>query len=258
MNRIIGRTVLITGATSGIGEACARAFASFGARLVLCARRQERLVSLMESLVGEEGVDVRVRVLDVRGRTEIEAWVEDLKDEDFMPDVLVNNAGLARGIGPLFEGEVEDWEEMIDTNLKGLLYMTRAFVPHMVERNRGHVVNIGSIAGRWVYPNGAVYCATKFGVKALSEGLNMDLVGTGVRVSSVDPGMVQTEFSEVRFRGDAERAAKVYENVRPLTAMDVADVVCWVVNAPEHVDLFEVVLMPTAQRHPFVLHREEA
>lgn len=257
MNRIIGRTVLVTGATSGIGEACARAFASFGARLVLCGRREERLTALMKSLIEQEGSEVHARVLDVADRAAVEAWATDLADHDFLPDVLVNNAGLARGLATVQESTVEDWEEMIDTNLKGLLYVTRTFLPHMVERDRGHVVNIGSIAGHWTYPKGAVYCATKYGVRAISEGMNLDLVGTRVRVSSVDPGMVETEFSEVRFHGDHERARKVYQGVEPLTAADVADVVCWVVNAPEHMNLFNVVLMPTAQRSPFVLHREE-
>jgi serine 3-dehydrogenase len=259
MNRILGRTVLVTGATSGIGEACARAFASFGARLVICGRREERLTSLMESLIQEHGVEVRARVLDVGDRPAVEAWATDLMDDDFMPDVLVNNAGLARGLSTVQESDVQDWEEMIDTNLKGLLYVTRTFLPEMVRQDKGHVVNIGSIAGRWTYPKGAVYCATKFGVRSLTEGISLDLVGTHVRVSSVDPGMVETEFSEVRFRGDDARAEKVYQGVEnPLTGADVADVVCWVVNAPEHVDIFNVVVMPTAQRHPMVLHREES
>jgi len=257
MNRIIGRTVLITGATSGIGEACARAFASFGARLVLCARRQDRLLALMESIIREEGVEVRTRTLDVTDRAGLAEWVEELSAENFLPDVLVNNAGLARGLGTVQEGVVEDWDEMIDTNMKGLLYVTRAFLPDMVAHDRGHVVNIGSVAGHWTYPKGAVYCATKAGVRAFTEGLNMDLVGTRVRVSSVDPGMTQTEFSEVRFHGDGERAEQVYDGVKPLTPGDVADLVCWVVNAPEHVNVFDVVVMPTAQRSPFVLHREK-
>ena len=257
MNRIEGRTVMVTGATSGIGQACARAFASFGARLVLCGRREERLLATVQELVEVHGVQVSATVLDVTDRAAVEGWAEELEREGFMPDVLVNNAGLARGLDRLFEGDVQDWEEMIDANLKGLLYVTRTFVPHMVKQNRGHVVNIGSIAGRWTYPKGAVYCATKYGVVALSEGLNMDLAGTRVRVSSVDPGMVETEFSEVRFHGDTERAQKVYEGVQPLTPEDIADIVCWVVNAPEHVDIFNVVIMPTAQRHPFVLHRQE-
>jgi serine 3-dehydrogenase len=259
MNRIVGRTVMVTGATSGIGEACARAFASFGARVVICGRREERVSALMETLIKEHGVEVRARVLDVADRQAVQGWAEDLKDEDFMPDVLVNNAGLARGLDSIHNGALEDWEEMIDANVNGLLYVTRAFLPDMIEKNRGHVVNIGSIAGRWTYPKGAVYCATKAAVASISEGLNMDLVGTQVRVSSVDPGMVQTEFANVRFRGDTARAEKVYQGVqKPLTGADVADIVCWVVNAPEHVDIFNVVVMPTAQRSPFVLHREQA
>jgi serine 3-dehydrogenase len=258
VNRITGRTVLITGATAGIGEACARAFASLGARLAICGRREDRLSDLTKALTKEHGADVRPRVLDVRDRAAVEAWAEDLKNQDFMPEVIVNNAGLARGLANVQEGDVEDWEEMVDANINGMLYVTRAFLPDMVARNRGHVVNIGSIAGRWTYPKGAVYCATKAAVASFSEGLNMDLVGTRVRVSSVDPGMVQTEFSEVRFHGDTERAAKVYQGVhKPMTGDDVAEIVTFVVNAPEHVDIFNVVAMPTAQRNPFVLHREQ-
>jgi NADP-dependent 3-hydroxy acid dehydrogenase YdfG len=258
VNRINGRTVLITGATAGIGEACARAFASRGARLAICGRREDRLSDLTEALTKEHGVDVRPRVLDVRDRAAVEAWAEELKNQDFMPDVIVNNAGLARGLANVQDADVEDWEEMVDANINGMLYVTRAFLPDMVAKNRGHVVNIGSIAGRWTYPKGAVYCATKAAVASFSEGLNMDLVGTRVRVSSVDPGMVQTEFSEVRFHGDHERAAKVYQGVHePMTGDDVAEIVTFVVNAPEHVDIFNVIAMPTAQRNPFVLHREQ-
>ena len=258
VNRINGRTVLITGATAGIGEACARAFASHGARLAICGRREDRLADLTKEITKEHGVDVRPRVLDVRDRTAVGAWAEDLKNQDFMPDVIVNNAGLARGLANVQDADVDDWEEMVDANINGMLYVTRAFLPDMVAKNRGHVVNIGSIAGRWTYPKGAVYCATKAAVASFSEGLNKDLVGTRVRVSSVDPGMVQTEFSEVRFKGDPERAAKVYQGVHmPMTGDDVAEIVTFVVNAPEHVDIFNVVAMPTAQRNPFVLHREQ-
>jgi serine 3-dehydrogenase len=249
---------MVTGATSGIGEACARTFASHGARLVLCGRREERLVELMEELIKAHGVKVKIRSLDVADRAAVEEWAKDLADEDFMPDVLVNNAGLARGLATVHEGSFEDWEEMIDTNVTGLLYVTRTFVPHMVKQNKGHVVNIGSIAGRWVYPKGAVYCATKSAVESITEGLNIDLVGTKVRVTTVDPGMTRTEFSAVRFHGDNERAAKVYQGVpEPLTGDDVADIIFYVVNAPEHVNVFQVVVMPTAQRNPFVLHREQ-
>jgi len=258
MNRIKGRTVLVTGATAGIGEACARRFAAEGARLVLLGRRRERLEALAAAVRDAHGAEVRLAALDVRDREAIEAFRDELAEADFLPDVIVNNAGKARGLDPVHEGDPDDWEEMIDTNLKGLLWVTRAFLPAMVEANRGHVVNIGSSAGRWTYPNGNVYAATKFGVKALSEGMNIDMLGTRVRVSSVDPGLVETEFSEVRFHGDAERARTVYEGYEPLRAEDVADAVAYVVNAPEHVDVFNLVLLPTDQRHSMLVHRDNA
>lgn len=256
MNRIIGRTVLVSGATAGIGRACARALAAQGARLVILGRREERLFELAETLMKEHEVEVQARTLDVRDRAAADELREDLADLDFEPDVLINNAGKARGFDRLHEGDPDDWDEMIDTNMKGLLYLTRAFLPRMVENNKGHVVNIGSTAGRWTYPKGNVYASTKFAVKALTEGMNIDLAGTRVRVSSVDPGLVETEFSEVRFHGDAERAAEVYEGYTPLTPEDIADVVVYVVNAPEHVDIFNVVVMPTDQRHSMVVHKE--
>lgn len=258
MNRILDRTVLVTGATAGIGEACARAFAAQGARLVLIGRRQERLESIRSELVEEHGVPVYTHALDVRDRQAVEILRETLADADRMPEVLINNAGKARGLDPLHEGDLDDWDEMIDTNVKGLLYMSRAFLPDMVRRNRGHVVNIGSVAGRWTYPRGNVYAGTKFCVKAISEGMNMDLVGTRVRVSSVDPGLVETEFSKVRFHGDEDRAEGVYRGYTPLHPDDVADAVVYVVNAPEHVDIFNLVIMPTDQRHSMVVHREES
>ncbi len=257
MNRILDRTVLITGATSGIGAACARAFAAQGARLILVGRREERLQAFRQALVDEHGKPVYTHALDVRDRAAVEVLRDTLSDADRMPEVLVNNAGKALGLDPLHAGDPDDWDEMIDTNLKGLLYVSRAFMPEMVRRNRGHVINIGSTAGRWSYPGGNVYAATKFGVRALSEGMNMDLVGTRVRVSSVDPGLVETEFSKVRFHGDDARAAKVYEGYTPLTPDDVADAVVYVANAPEHVDIFNLVIMPTDQRHSMVVHREE-
>jgi serine 3-dehydrogenase len=258
MNRIKGRTVLVTGATAGIGEACARRFASEGARVVMIGRRTERLESLAGELRANHGSEVRTAALDVRDRAAIESLRDALAGEGFLPDVLVNNAGKARGLDPIHEGDPDDWDEMIDTNLKGLLWVTRAFLPAMVEADRGHVINIGSSAGRWTYPKGNVYAATKFGVKALTEGINIDLLGTRVRVSSVDPGLVETEFSEVRFHGDTDRARTVYEGYRPLRAEDVADAVAYVVNAPEHVDVFNLVLLPTDQRHSMLVHRDDA
>ena len=255
MNRIEGKTAIVTGATSGIGESCARLFAERGANLILLARREERLNALRDEL-SATGVDVELRVHDVRDRFLATALAEDLKERGIIPDILLNNAGLSRGLGTVFEGDIEDWEEMIDTNVKGLLYMTRAILPLMVEQDRGHVINIGSIAGRWVYPAGNVYNATKFAVHALNEAMSIDLVGTNVRVSSIDPGAVETEFSLVRFRGDEEKAEKIYEGYTPLTPEDVADAVCYVANAPPHVDVLQLVMMCTAQRSATVFHKE--
>lgn len=257
MNRIEGRTALVTGASAGIGEACARALAARKVDLVLAARRLERLERLAAELEEAHGSAVRVEALDVRDRDAVNRLVEALREDDALPDILVNNAGLSRGLDPLHEGDPEGWDEMIDTNVKGLLNVSRAVLPHMVARNSGHVVNIGSIAGRQVYPSGNVYNATKFAVKALNEAMNVDLVGTKVRVSSVDPGLVETEFSEVRFYGDEERAEKVYRGYTPLTPADIADAVCYVVSAPAHVNVLEMVILPTDQRNSYVLHREE-
>jgi len=256
MNRLIGKRVLITGASAGIGEACARAFAAQGALVVLTARRADRVQDLARELTGTHGVDARAFRLDVTDRGAVADLVKELEDQDLIPDILINNAGKAKGLDKLHEADIDDWEDMIDTNVKGLLYVSRAILPHMVARNAGHVIQIGSIAGRWVYPRGAVYNATKFAVWALNEGMNMDLLGTRVRVSSVDPGLTETEFSEVRFHGDTERAMTVYRNTTPLTADDIADAVVYVANTPEHVDVINLVLMPTDQRHAMLLHRE--
>ncbi len=255
-NRIRGRTVLITGATAGIGRACAHAFATLGARLVLTGRRSARLEALASELRDSYGIEVHAATLDVRDRDAVGTLKNSLDAAGFAPDVLINNAGKALGFDPVQQGDPDDWDEMFDTNVKGLLYVTRAFLPDMVAKNRGHIVNIGSIAGQWVYPNGNVYCGTKYAVRALTEGINMDLVGTRVRVSSVDPGLVETEFSEVRFHGDAERAETVYQGYTPLSPEDVADAVVYVVNAPEHVDVFTLVIMPTDQRHAMIVHKE--
>ena len=209
MNRLAGKCVLITGASAGIGEACAKAFAESGANLLLSARRIERVQKLAEHLSEKHDIQVHTSRLDVTDSSAVASYVDEIADESLVPDILINNAGKAVGLDLLHEGLLDDWEDMIDTNIKGLLYMSRAVIPLMVARNSGHVINIGSIAGRWVYPKGAVYNATKFAVWALNEGMNIDLVGTKVRVSSVDPGMTETEFSEVRFHGDREQANKV-------------------------------------------------
>jgi len=256
MNRLTGKRVLITGASAGIGEACARFFAAQGAHLLLSARRLERVQSLADSLTSDHGVETHAHALDVTDRDAVRAYVDGLTAEGLFVDILINNAGKAKGLDKLQDGDLDHWDEMIDTNVKGLLYMTRAVLPHMVERDSGHVINIGSIAGRWVYPKGAVYNATKFAVKALSEAMNIDLLGTKIRVSSVDPGLAETEFSEVRFDGDTERAASVYSDTVPLTAEDIADAVLYVANAPAHVDIFNLVMMPTVQRYPGYMDRK--
>lgn len=247
---------LVTGASSGIGLECARRLAADGRDLVLAARRVGRLEDLRAELESDHDVDVRVGGLDVRDRSAVRAFVDGLRDEGRSPEILVNNAGLAAGKAPLHEGSFEDWDRMIDTNLKGLLNVTRFVLPLMVRRDRGHVVNLGSIAGHTVYPGGNVYNATKFGVRALNQAMNVDLEGTRVRVSCISPGAVETEFSRVRFHGDEERASEVYEGYRPLGPEDVADAVAYVVNAPPHVSVHEMVIMPTAQRSPYVLDRE--
>jgi serine 3-dehydrogenase len=251
-----GRSVLITGASSGIGAACARRLAEAGAGVALWARREDRLEELAAELEAENGITVSVAEVDVRDRDRVERAAAGLVADLGVPDVLINNAGLASGFATVQEGDYEDWDRMIDTNLKGLLNVTRSILPGMVERGTGHVINIGSTAGHWVYPKGNVYNATKFAVKALTEAMNLDVAGTAIRVSSVDPGFVHTEFSDVRFHGDSERAHAVYDGFQPLSADDVADVVHFMVSRPPHVNLFDVILVPTAQRNPFVVDRE--
>jgi 3-hydroxy acid dehydrogenase/malonic semialdehyde reductase len=253
MNRIKGKLILITGASAGIGEACARRFATEGASLALWARRKDRLERLGAEL--RQGGGVHLAQVDVRDRAAVNRATERLVAAGDVPDVLINNAGLASGLAKIHEGDQEDWDRMIDTNLKGLLNVTRAILPHMVARRRGHVVNLGSTAGHVTYPMGNVYSATKFGVRALTEAMNLDVSGTPIRVSSVDPGFVETEFSEVRFRGDKERAKAVYKGFKPLTADDVADAIAYVVNLPEHVNILDLIIMPTAQRNIYVVDR---
>jgi 3-hydroxy acid dehydrogenase / malonic semialdehyde reductase len=251
------KTILITGASSGIGAACARLFAREGARLILLARRQERLIDLVNESIAS-GID-RANLLavtaDVRDRIQVESVLSQLTAEWSAIDILINNAGLSRGLNKLQEGEIQDWEEMIDTNIKGLLYVTRAVVPGMIERGCGHVINLGSIAGHQTYPQGNVYCGTKAAVRAISEGLKIDLLGTPVRVTSIDPGMVDTEFSQVRFHGDINRAAKVYEGLTPLTATDIAETILFCLTRPAHVNISEILLVPTAQATPTLVAR---
>ena len=249
------KIVFVTGASSGIGEAAARAFAPLGARLLLCARRHERIEKLAQSLEMEHRTPVHTLKLDVRERSAVDDAIAGLPAEWRAVEVLVNNAGLSRGLDKLPGGLVSDWEEMIDTNVKGLLYVTRAVLPGMIERGRGHIINIGSVAGLEVYPAGNVYCASKFAVRALSKGLRLDLNGTPIRVSEVAPGMVETEFSLVRFHGDAERAAKVYQGLAPLGPDDIADAVVWCATRPAHVNVSDIVIWPTAQASTTLVHR---
>ncbi len=248
--------VLITGASSGIGEACARVFAQAGAKLILTARRQERLEQLADQLSKTYACELHLLPLDVSDRTQVQASLESLPASWQEVDILINNAGLSRGLDKVHEASIQDWEEMIDTNIKGLLYMTRSLVPGMVSRGKGHVINIGSIAGHQTYPGGSVYCATKAAVKSISEGLKQDLLGTPVRVSSVDPGMVETDFSNVRFHGDIDRAKKVYQGLTPLTPDDVADVIFFCATRSPHVNINEVILMPVAQASVTLVNRQ--
>lgn len=249
------QTVFITGASAGIGEACAHTFAAAGARLLLAARRDEKLQELSGRLREEFGTEVLTVKLDVRSADEVRRAIGSLPDEWSAIDILINNAGLSRGLDPIQRGNLDDWEEMIDTNLKGLLYVSRAVLPGMVERRKGHVINIGSIAGREVYPAGNVYCATKHAVRALTKGMQIDLNGTGVRVTSVDPGMVETEFSIVRFRGNAEKAEGVYRGLIPLSAADVAEAILFCATRPPHVNVHELLLMPTDQATATIVDR---
>ena len=247
--------VCITGASSGIGAACAAGFAREGAALLLSARRLERVDALARSLREAHGVRVHTGRLDVRSQPDVDRFFAGLPEEWREIGVLVNNAGLSRGLDKLQDGKLHDWEEMLDTNVKGLLYVTRAVLPGMVRRNRGHVINLGSIAGHQVYPAGNVYCASKYAVRALNQGLKMDLLGTAVRVSSIDPGMVETEFSLVRFRGDAARARKTYADTAPLRPEDVAEIAVFCATRPPHVNILETVVLPTAQASVHHVHR---
>jgi 3-hydroxy acid dehydrogenase/malonic semialdehyde reductase len=256
MPSLKNQIVLITGASSGIGEACARAFAREGCALLLAARRKERVDALAAELSTAHGVRTLTLALDVRNRNAVEGAIANLPDEWAGIGVLINNAGLARGFSKLYEGLVEDWEEMIDTNVKGLLYVSRAVIPGMVERKHGHVINLSSIAAHQTYPNGNVYCGSKAAVRAITEGLKMDLLGTGVRVCEISPGMVDTEFSLVRFHGDEQRAAKTYEGMKPLTAGDIADVVLFAATRPPHVDLPEIIIMPVDQASVYHVNRK--
>jgi hypothetical protein len=255
MASLKGKTVLVTGASSGIGRSTAIAFAQEGSRMLVCGRRLEPLEELRGTLTSAGAAAVHLFQLDVQKREEVEAAIAGLPAEWREIDVLVNNAGLSRGLTKVYEDDPENWEEMIDTNVKGLLYVTRSVVPGMVARGRGHVINLGSTAAYITYANGAVYCATKAAEKSISEGLKIDLMGTPVRVTSVDAGMVETNFSKVRFRGDEERAAKVYQNITPLQPEDVADAIVWAASRPAHVNIHNIVMTTIDQANSTVFHR---
>ena len=251
----MGKTILITGATSGIGEACARKFAENGDRLILTGRNEQRLAEIKKELT-EKGTEVLTLAFDVRDREKAKKYIAELPAEWQTIDVLVNNAGLALGLEPEYEGNIDDWKTMIDTNILGLLTMTRLIVPGMVERNSGHIINVGSVAGDAAYAGGNVYCATKAAVKALSDGLRIDVANTAVRVTNLKPGLVETNFSNIRFYGDTDRAANVYKGIKPLTGDDIADVAVFAANAPAHVQIAEVLILATHQASGSVIVRK--
>jgi NADP-dependent 3-hydroxy acid dehydrogenase YdfG len=252
-----GKIVFITGASAGIGAAAAYAFAAEGAKLLLCARRKEKVDEVASEALAKGAQAAHTFALDVRDQAAVAAAIATLPAEWAAIDILVNNAGLSRGLDKVYEGKIDDWEEMIDTNVKGLLYVTRAVVPGMIERASGHIVNLGSTAGELPYPGGAVYCATKAAEKSINDGLRQDVLGTPLRVTSIDPGMVETDFSRIRFRGDETRAAKVYAGVTPLTPADVADAIVWAASRPAHVNIAHVLMMPVAQANSLMFHREQ-
>jgi 3-hydroxy acid dehydrogenase / malonic semialdehyde reductase len=248
------RNVLLTGATAGIGEATARILARNQYNLILCGRRQDRLQKLGSELAGQ--TKVTTLSFDVRDHSAVKAAIGSLTDEWKTIDVLINNAGNAHGMDPIHKGSLEDWDAMMDINVKGLLYVSREVLPCMTEQKSGHVINLGSIAGKEVYPNGNVYCASKFAVDALTKGMRIDLNPFGIKVTSIHPGMVETEFSLVRFKGDEEKAASVYKGVKPLTGDDIAEVILYVLSTPDHVMIADMVVFPKAQASATVVNRE--
>jgi 3-hydroxy acid dehydrogenase/malonic semialdehyde reductase len=247
------RIALVTGATSGIGEATARLLAENNYQLIICGRRQERLAALAKELSNK--TEVTTLSFDVRKKESVEKAIRSLSDAWKKIDVLINNAGNAHGLDPIQKGNVDDWDAMIDINVKGLLYVSKEVIPGMTERKSGHIINIGSIAGKEAYPNGNVYCASKFAVDALTQGIRMDLNPFGIKVTSINPGLVETEFALVRFKGDADRASNVYKGIQPLTGQDIADIIFYVLSAPAHVVLADITVFPTAQASAAVVNR---
>lgn len=250
------KIALITGATAGIGEACAHVFAREGYNLILTGRREDRLEKLAEQLNETYNVEIAILSFDVRNREQVIENLEGLPEKWKLVDVLVNNAGLSQGLDPIQNGNVDDWETMIDTNIKGLLYVSRMVSNWMITNGGGHIINLGSIAGKEVYLNGNVYCATKHAVDALNKGMRIDLLPHGIKVTAIHPGAVETEFSEVRFKGDKERAKKVYDGFEPLVAQDVAETIWFVASRPAHVNINDLVIMPTAQATAVNIYRK--
>lgn len=245
---------MITGATSGIGRATARLLGKNGYSLIICGRRKDRLDELRSEL---EGItDVFPLAFDIRNRNDVESAIASLPQNFTQIDILVNNAGNAHGLDPIDNGDVDDWDAMIDINIKGLLYVSKAVIPEMIERRSGHIINIGSTAAKEVYPNGNVYCATKHAVDALNAGMRIDLNQYGIRVGAIHPGMVETEFSDVRFKGDRDRAANVYKGFSPLRPEDIADIILFVVSRPYHINIADLVVMPTAQASSTIVNRD--
>ncbi|MBD3224910.1 MAG: SDR family NAD(P)-dependent oxidoreductase [Caldithrix sp.] len=257
MAKLKGKITLITGASSGIGEACAHAFAGEESNLILIGRRTDRLEKLADQLSQQYPIECLPLTLDIRNKTQINERMSALPPKWQTIDILINNAGLARGLDKIPHADTDDWDEMIDTNIKGLLYITRMVVPGMLERRQGDIVNIGSIAGHEVYAGGNIYCATKHAVDAITKGLRIDLVDTPLRVSTVDPGLVETEFSNVRFRGDSERAKTVYQGYQPLHSADIADAVLYIVTRHPHVQIAEMIVFPTDQASSAIVHKQK-
>jgi NADP-dependent 3-hydroxy acid dehydrogenase YdfG len=255
-NRIKGKKALITGATSGIGKAIAEELAKAGVDVIITGRRGERLEELKKELESQSGISAQICVFDIRNKEEIQAFLNTLENLSDI-DILVNNAGLAMGSDPVFSAETDDWDVMIDTNIKGLIYLTRIFSNVFKEKNSGHILNMSSTAGYESYAGGSVYTATKHAVRAFTKSAKMDLHGTNVRVSMVSPGMVETDFSKVRFKGDIEKANQVYAGVDPLTARDIAEITVFTLNQPRHVNIMDTIVMPVAQSSPTLIHREE-
>jgi len=248
------KNVLITGATSGIGKATAELLANEGYNLILCGRRGERLEVLKEELSRKS--KIKTLLFDVRDREKVAAEIGGLEDEWKEIDIMLNNAGNAHGFAPVHEGSIDDWDAMIDINVKGLLYVSKAVVPGMVERKSGHIINIGSIAGKEVYPNGNVYCASKYAVDAISQGMRIDLNKYGIKVTAINPGLVETEFSLVRFKGDKERADINYQGYKPLSAEDIAEVILFAIQRPSHVNISDLIILPTAQASATIVNKD--